>query len=153
MAYLLAPEGMNKDKLLKMGTLHDISEVFDEDYTPLDGITKEEKEKREKEAVKKFIALLPKKEAEDMRDTWVEFEEKKTPEAQFVKEIEILEMLFQALEYELDKNFEKDLTEFIAYSKSKITHPVLKPYLDEIIKRWPKEALEKFDPTNYKYYY
>ncbi len=156
MAYMLAPEGYDKDKMLKMGLIHDATEIFGEDYTPVDGIAKEEKEKKERETAENYFKLLPKNLQKEFRGLWEEFEERKTKEAQFVKQIEILEMLFQALEYETEENFKQDLTEWLEYEKNNRKtewHPVLKHYFDEIDKRWPAEAKKKFDASKYKYHY
>jgi putative hydrolase of HD superfamily len=155
MAYLLAPKGYDKEKMLKMGLIHDTTEIFDNDYTPTDGITKEEKEKRERIAVEKFFKTIPKKEQKEFREIWNEFEHHTTKEGVFVKQIETLEMLFQALEYEKEGNFKKDLYEFITYArKNRKTkwHPALKPYFDEIQKRWPKKSKKNFHDDK-KYYY
>lgn len=153
MAYLLAPEGYDKNKMLLMGCIHDLCEIYDEDYTPIDGISKEEKEKREKIAAEKFLKLLPKKDYEEWKSLWYEVEARETKESKFVKEVEVLEMVFQALEYEKSSNFEKDLTEFLETSRKRITHPVLVKQFDEIDKRWPDSKKEKFDASKYKYHY
>lgn len=156
LGYMLAPKGYDKDKILKMGLIHDATEIFGEDTTPVDGLTKEEKEKREREAVEKFFQLLPDSTQKEFRALWEEFEARKTKEAEFMKQVEILEMLFQAYEYETAKNFREDLTEWLEYERTNrkmIQHPVLKAYFEEIDKRWPKEAKKKFDLRKYKYYY
>ncbi len=152
-AYVLAPEGYDREKMLRMGVLHDISEINDRDYTPLDGISKEEKEKREQIAVESFLKTIPEPQRSEWRELNDEFEARETKESKFVKEVEVLEMVFQALEYENDKNYEKHLTEFLMSTEKRITIPVLKEYWNEIKKRWPKKALEEYDPTQYKYHY
>lgn len=156
MAYLLAPEGYDKNKMLLMGCIHDLTEIFEEDYTPVDGITREEKIKREKIAAEKFIQLLPRETTHDFRNALKEYEERKTKEAKFVKQVEVLELLFQALEYEKSDATQHNLIEFIEYEKNnrKIEwHPVLKPYFEEIQKRWPHSMKEKFDASAHKYHY
>ena len=156
MAYMLAPDGYDKEKMLKMGLIHDATEIFGDDVTPVDGMSKAEKEKLERKAVEKFFALLPPPLRNEFHEIWEEFEEKKTKEAIFVKQVEVLEMLFQALEYEKDQNFEQDLTEWIVYEKNNRKtewHPVLKPYFEEIEKRWPAESKKNYDHSKNKYYY
>ncbi len=156
MAYMLAPKGYDKEKMLKMALIHDATEIFEKDYAPVDGVTKTEKEKRERKAAEKFFTLLEKNLQNEFRALWEEFEARETKEAQFVKQIEILEMLFQALEYENEKKFKQDLTEWLEYEKNNRKtdwHPTLKAYFNEIDKRWPKEAKKKFDASKYKYYY
>ncbi len=156
MAYLLAPKEYDKEKMLKMGLIHDATEIFDNDYTPTEGLAKEEKEKLERKAVEKFFKTIPKKEQKEFRMLWEEFEERKTKEAIFMKQVEILEMLFQAMEYEKDGNFKQDLYEWIEYEKSNRKtkwHPVLKPYFEEIQKRWPKQSKKKYNHDDKEYYY
>ncbi len=156
MAYILAPKGYNKDKMLRMGILHDITEIFGEDYTPGDGISAKEKLKREKKSVQKFLKLLPSSTQKEWYALWEEFEFNKSKEAKFVKEIEVLEMLFQAYEYEKEKNFKEDLTEFLEYERNNrklLSHPVIKDYFNEIDSRWPKKAKKTFNPKKYKYFY
>lgn len=156
MAYLLAPQGYDKEKMLLMGCIHDLTEIFEEDYTPVDGITKEEKMKREKVAAEKFIQLLPHAQTKDFREIFNEYEERKTKESQFVKQVEVLEMLFQVLEYEKAGATEKNLIEFIEYEKNNRKtewHPALKPYFEEIQKRWPRSTKEKFDASKHTYHY
>ena len=156
MAYWLAPEGYDKNKMLLMGSIHDVTEIFEEDYTPVDGISKEEKIKREKIAAKKFMQLLPNANTKEFRDAFSEYEERKTKEAQFVKQVEVLELLFQALEYEKAGATSHNLIEFIEYEKNNRKmewHPVLKLYFDEIQKQWPSSMKERFDASKHTYHY
>ena len=152
-ALALAPPKMNKGKVLSLALLDDLSEVFAEDITPLDGLSKDEKEKVERRAVEKFVSLLPEKNRREWKKAWQEVEEGKTPEARFVKECEVLEMLFQALEYEQAGNFERDLTGYLARDSKRITLPALKKLAREIDLQWPLKAKKKFDPKKHRYYY
>ncbi len=153
MALLLAPPGYDQDKLARMCLTHDVCEIFGEDYTPLDGISMEEKEKREKKSLDKFLKLMPRKQAEEWRKLIQEFEEGKTKEAKLGKDIEVLEMVYQAYEYEKAKNFKKDLTEFLFTSQKRMKTKIGKKLFNELKREWPKNAKEKFDAKKYKYYY
>jgi putative hydrolase of HD superfamily len=58
-----------------------------------------------------------------IRDAWLEYEEGKTPEAQFVREMDKLECLMQAHRYEQQTFGEEDLEEFQGLS-TKISSPL-----------------------------
>lgn len=99
---LLADEKLNKEKLLEMNAVHDLGEIGIGDIkweTGRKTISSQKiKHEDEMKAMKvmfgnyskggKYIALLQ------------EFNEQKTPEAKFLKQIDKLEMALQALEYE-----------------------------------------------------
>ena len=64
-------------------------------------MTKEEKHKLEKEAMKTIVQSLDASpEALEIESLWMEYEEAKTEEALFVKDLDKFEMIVQALEYE-----------------------------------------------------
>ena len=74
------------------------------DFTPYDPISKTEKYNLEKRAVDKISDLIPEPEMKkEMIDLWNEYEEGTTPEAILVKDIDRLEMIIQAVEYEKSK--------------------------------------------------
>ena len=120
-------------KCLKMGIIHELGEVYAGDYTPYDDITKEEKHIREKEAILEVLNSLD--EDNDYLEIWEEFEENKTPEAIFIKNIDQLEFLLQASAYGYDaKYFNRSLSKItdpncleIAKSALKITEGNKKP--------------------------
>lgn len=110
MAYTLAPKfGLNPDKVLKMSLFHDLSEYKIPDYTPLDNVTKEAKYKETREAMKELCSQI--ENGDEIFSLWNEFEERKTPEAKFVKALDRLEMMFQAEEYAQEQP-DKDLELF-----------------------------------------
>ncbi|MCD6381666.1 MAG: HD domain-containing protein [Candidatus Aenigmarchaeota archaeon] len=93
LSFLLADESLDKDKCIKMALIHDLGESLIGDYTPFDDITDEEKYKKEEEAFKKLFG------SGEILSLWYEFEENKTREANFVRTIDKLEMLIQAIKY------------------------------------------------------
>jgi len=133
MAWLLADEffpELNREKVLKISLIHDIAEVYAGDTTPYDGLTPEEKNAREREALKKIFSGLPNGYA--YIALWEEFENGSSAEARFVKQIDRLEMALQAAVYEHQQ--ELDLEEFFDSAAQSIHAPVLKDLLDEIRK-------------------
>jgi len=73
--------GVDLAKVLKMLIIHEIGEARIGDITPFDGMTPEKKRKMESEAVVKAAGFLAKK--EEIISLWLEFEDKKTPNATF----------------------------------------------------------------------
>lgn len=133
MAWLLADEffpELNREKVLKLSLIHDIAEVYAGDTTPYDGLTPEEKNAREREALTKIFSGLPN--GDSYISLWEEFENGSSAEAKFVKQIDRLEMALQAAVYEHQQGLE--LEEFFDSAAQSIHTPALKDLLDEIRK-------------------
>ena len=94
---LLAPKHLNHLRMHLMAIAHDIPEVITGDITPHDGVSKKEKKERETVAAH---ALLP----PNILEAWKEYDENKTPEAQFVHMLDKLDMGLQAQVYEQEAN-------------------------------------------------
>jgi len=101
LAMLLAdsePDALNREKTIGMALLHELGEIDAGDITPADGIPKPDRERMELESVDRLAELGS--EAEGAAALWREFEEGKTPEARFVRQLDKLEMVLQAFYYE-----------------------------------------------------
>jgi putative hydrolases of HD superfamily len=70
-------------RVLKMLLIHDIVEIDAGDTYIYDEIEKLKKSTKEKKAAKRIFGLLPKDQNIEMTHLWQEYEEKKTPEAQY----------------------------------------------------------------------
>ena len=55
---------------IKMALVHDLAECIVGDITPFDGISKEEKSQREKEAMVQVTSCLPKLTAKEFTSLW-----------------------------------------------------------------------------------
>ena len=88
---------VDADRCLRMALLHDVAECIIGDITPHDRISQTEKHRREAAAVSQLADLLGEQEISEL---WVEFEENKTAESQRVRELDFVETLLQAMEYE-----------------------------------------------------
>ena len=88
---LLCPEGVDREKALVMAVLHDLAELRTGDITPQDGVSPEEKHRREAEAMR---AILP--DRPDLVEVWEAYEAGETPEARFVHACDKLDMGLQA---------------------------------------------------------
>lgn len=96
MALLLAEYCKEKIDLLhtlKMLLIHDIVEVYAGDTFLYDTQKREEAKANEKIAADKIFSLLPDDQKEDFMNTWLEFEERKTPEAQYAAVLDNLQPL------------------------------------------------------------
>jgi len=101
------------DKAVRMTLIHDIAESRVGDIMLwTKEISKEEKHSREEEALGKMLKNLDPNQAEQYLSLWTEFEEGKTKEARFVREVDKLEMILQAVDYHKSKRGEKDIEPF-----------------------------------------
>ncbi|XP_062153787.1 uncharacterized protein LOC133861971 isoform X2 [Alnus glutinosa] len=129
---LIAPDipGVQRDKCVKMAIVHDIAE---------DGISKAEKSRREREALDHMCKLLGGgSRAQEIGELWLEYEENSSPEAKIVKDLDKVEMILQALEYENEQG--KDLEEFFQSTAGKFQTELGKAWALEITSRRRKEG-------------
>ena len=122
---------VDTERLIKMALLHDMAEVVSGDITPHDGITKEEKSKREGEGILSLIKDLPNKET--YLSLWKEYEEGRTMESKLARNIDKLEMALQTIEYQR-AHPEKNLDEFIEEAERHMEIPEVMAIF-EIVKK------------------
>lgn len=97
LAMILCPPDLDKNKVVQMALIHDLAESIISDITPFDGVTVEDKFTRENRAWSEISKSL---DNDEMQQLWLEMENGKTEEGKFVKQLDKLEMLIQAEEYE-----------------------------------------------------
>jgi len=132
--------GINVEKAIKMALIHDLAEAVTGDFRKKPDendqeLTNKKQFELEKNALQGLVSTLPRNKANEIFDLWIEYNEEITPESVAVKDIGKLEMALQAYEYEKDKNHQKSLQEFFAYSKDRIKTPKLRQLLKEIEKK------------------
>uniref|UniRef100_A0A0C9QL17 5'-deoxynucleotidase n=1 Tax=Wollemia nobilis TaxID=56998 RepID=A0A0C9QL17_9CONI len=126
--------GIDRDRCVKIAIVHDIAEAIVGDITPTDGISKEEKSQRERNALDKMCQMLGGGlRAKEIYELWNEYEDNITPEAKIVKDFDKVEMILQALEYENDQG--KDLDDFFQSTAGKFQTDVGKAWAAEIVSR------------------
>ncbi|KAH9314642.1 hypothetical protein KI387_023269, partial [Taxus chinensis] len=109
---------------VKMAIVHDIAEAIVGDIAPSDGIPKEEKSRRERNALDEMCQMLGGGlRAKEIYELWNEYEHNSSPEAKIVKDFDKVEMILQALEYENDQA--KNLDEFFQSTAGKDQFPNL----------------------------
>ncbi|KAI9720194.1 MAG: hypothetical protein M1812_003012 [Candelaria pacifica] len=101
----------------KMALVHDMAESIVGDITPMDGISKMEKSKRETMTMDYLCSSLLGNVGggmigSELRQVWQEYEEGQTLEARYVHDIDKMELILQMLEYEKKFNGKVDLDEF-----------------------------------------
>lgn len=119
---------LDRDKVLRMALLHDFGEIYAGDLTPGDAVPQEEKQRREMQSVQQVLGKLPQGKA--YLALWEEYEAGITSEAQFVRQVDRLEMALQATVYE--RLGWGDLSEFYTSAEEALSLPVLCAMLHEL---------------------
>jgi len=119
-------KNLNTNKIVKMALVHDLCEIWAGDTTPYDPFLNKiknkkelaellktwprfsqkekikfakEKFKKELKGLKKVLFSLPKHLQKEMMHLWLEYEKGITKEGRFLKQLDRIENLIQALEY------------------------------------------------------
>uniref|UniRef100_A0A6I8P5J7 5'-deoxynucleotidase HDDC2 n=1 Tax=Ornithorhynchus anatinus TaxID=9258 RepID=A0A6I8P5J7_ORNAN len=112
MALVTEDKNLNKDRCVRLALVHDMAECIVGDIAPADNVPKEEKHRREEEAMKQLTRLLSEDVRKEIFDLWEEYENQASAEARFVKELDQCEMILQAFEYEELENRPGRLQDF-----------------------------------------
>jgi putative hydrolase of HD superfamily len=78
-------------RTIKMLLVHDLVEIYAGDTFAYDKQANQGKEAREGEAALRLFGLLPEDQNSELRNLWIEFEQMKTPDAQFANAIDRLQ--------------------------------------------------------------
>lgn len=129
---------LDVSKCTKMCLIHDMAEAIVGDITPVDGVSKPEKSRREASTMDYMAqSLLGKvdggKAGAEIRALWQEYEDSKTLESIYVHDIDKMELILQMVEYEKRGGGRLDLGEF-AYAKRKIVLDEVKEWAEELMK-------------------
>jgi putative hydrolases of HD superfamily len=116
---------------LSMALVHDLAESIVGDLIPADGVSTETKLRQETEAIKTILETL--ESDSELYELWCDFEHGRTPEGRLVRQLDRLEMAFQALAYEQDTGL--SLNDFFPYVRARITDPRLIAVLDGVENR------------------
>lgn len=110
--------GLNRDRVLVLALIHDLAEAITGDLTPYEpaggsghsleflnqrhlpnDARKAAKRAAEAAAIETMTAELPSSMRDEIAVLWRELEERSTPEARFVKQVDKLETYLQSLDY------------------------------------------------------
>lgn len=154
MISMLAPPSLlarvDRDKCTRMCLVHDMAESLVGDITPVDGVPKPEKSRREADTMDYLTrnllrGVLPGGSAagDEIRALWQEYEDSETLDSHFVHDIDKVELLLQMVEYERRGERRLDLGEF-AYVATRLALDETKEWAAEILKEreayWGREG-------------
>lgn len=135
--FLGDPKRLDLNKALKMALIHDIAEARIGDIITYwrypKAVPVKEKAKREEKAIVEMASGL--EGGKDLLELWKEFEDRRTEEARFVKQVEKLEMALQALEYEKEGYVISD--HYFQEAGELIKDPRLRMLLRKVLDRRP----------------
>ena len=136
-----------------MALVHDMAESLVGDITPVDGVTKDEKSRRETETMDYICNSLLGSvdggaQAKGIREVWQEYEDNQTPEAHFVHDVDKMELLLQMIEYERSHEGRIDLGEF-SWVATRIVLPEVQQWAAELLKErevfWSQRGMKPSD--------
>jgi putative hydrolase of HD superfamily len=139
------------DRTLRLAIVHDLAEAetgdeptrADPDAETVDHAGKT---RREREAMAALLAPLSPDAADPVRSAWEEYEARETPEATFVKDMDLIDMCAQALVYERSGRYEpgetdafehyEHLDEFFATAEPRLRTEVGRELFAELKRRY-----------------
>ncbi|XP_048427619.1 5'-deoxynucleotidase HDDC2-like [Pyrus x bretschneideri] len=129
--------GLNRGRS-KIQIVHDTAEAIVGDITPSDGVPKAVKSRMEQAALDEMCLVLGGgirflSAAEEMKGLWMEYENNLSIESNIGKDFDKVEMILQALEYEMEHG--KVLDEFFISTAGKFRTDLGKSWAAEIIAR------------------
>ncbi|KAK9471124.1 HD domain-containing protein, partial [Dipodascopsis tothii] len=131
-----APAGLDKDRAIKIALVHDLAEAVVGDITPSDGISSDEKHRRETETMEyladNVIGAYNAEAGAELKTLYGEYENQTSAEARFVKDLDKFEFLLQSIEYERDSPATVDLSDFL-YARGLIKNPEVGRWADDVL--------------------
>ncbi len=130
---ILCPAHLDRLKCMELAVVHDLAEEITGDYVPDDKISHQEKHDLELKAMEQIAAQVK---CPRLLSLFEEYEQRSTPEALFVKQMDKLEVVLQARYYDLNhrsRYFEEKrewLSLFEEYEKN--ARPVLNGLLEKL---------------------
>jgi putative hydrolases of HD superfamily len=112
-----------------LALVHEMGESYAGDITPVDGVSPEEKERLEREAIRRALAGHP--DLDWFLSLWEEFEEGASPEARYVRQLDRLEMGLQAALQQAEGH--PGMEEFFESARRTVVEPRLRAVLEEAV--------------------
>ena len=138
---LLCPPSLSSKldigKCTKMALIHDMAESLVGDITPVDGVAKSEKSRRETETMDYLCKDLLGNvhggaQGQHIRQIWQEYEDGETIDSKFVHDVDKIELLLQMMEYERSHEGRIDLGEFTRVAK-RVVMPEVQDWAAELL--------------------
>merc|ERR1719468_212975 len=138
MGFALGPAGgLDSGKCVKMALVHDLAESLVGDLVvegnKQDNISREEKIRRERDALHGICDDLGGPAGEEIRALWEEFETGESAEARHLRDLDKFEMVLQASEYEESQKI--PLPDFFRTTEGKFGTPLFQALDGEVRKR------------------
>ncbi|XP_026843874.1 HD domain-containing protein 2-like [Drosophila persimilis] len=124
-------EGLNQIRCMELALVHDLAESLVGDITPFCGVSKEEKRAMEFKAMEDICKLIEPR-GKRIMELFEEYEHAESAESRFVKDLDRLDMVMQAFEYEKRDNCLLKHQEFFDSTEGKFNHPFVKKLVNEI---------------------
>jgi 5'-deoxynucleotidase YfbR-like HD superfamily hydrolase len=128
--------GLDVCRVVTTALIHDLAESVVGDVIPADNVDAKKKSTDEEEATK--LVLNGFDSNSELYELWCDFEYGRTPEGRLVKELDRLEMAFQAARYEEETGI--DLGEFFPYVRDRISGPKIKPVFNDLEERRGRQS-------------
>ncbi|XP_034472276.1 uncharacterized protein LOC117780020 [Drosophila innubila] len=124
-------EGLNQIRCMELALVHDLAESLVGDITPFCGVSKDEKRAMELKAMEDICKLIEPR-GKRIMELFEEYENAESAESRFVKDLDRLDMVMQAFEYEKRDNCLLKHQEFFDSTEGKFNHPFVKKLVNEI---------------------
>lgn len=153
MLSFLIPETSKIDrvKTMQLALVHDLAECIVGDLSPYCGVDKDEKHRREREAIKEISTLIPALSGNEILELFEEYEGQETPEALWVKDCDRYDMILTAFEYEKRDETPMKHQEFFESTKGRFQHPFFLQLVDELHRQreeYSESFTAKLEKTN-----
>ena len=127
---------LDTNKCIKLALIHDLAESKVGDITPHCGVSDQSKYEMELNTMKEIRAMLGSTMGGDeILNLFKEYEAGVTEEAKLLKDLDKLEMILQAQEYEAEGSHEQSLDQFFSSTEGKWRTEIGKAWAAEIVSR------------------
>jgi putative hydrolase of HD superfamily len=121
-----------------MALVHDMAEALVRDITPIDKVTKYEKNRREETTMDYLTSSLLRKvnsgiTGKEVNNIWREYEDGETMESKFVQDVDKIKLVLQIVEYERVHEHKLDLGDF-SWVVSRIVLPEVREWAGEVLR-------------------
>jgi putative hydrolase of HD superfamily len=127
---------LDTNRCIKLALIHDLAEAKVGDITPHCGVSDKEKYDLELETMQYISKMLgPMMGGDEILELWKEYEEGTTEEARLLKDLDKIEMILQAQEYEVEGSHDESLDQFFTSTEGKWRTDIGKAWAAEIVSR------------------
>lgn len=125
------------EKTLRMMLLHDVQEAItgDLDYETKAKVGADQVRQTQRRVIEELLRLLPPRLEEEYLSVWREYEQHISPEAILARDIDKIEMVLQAMEYEKQGYDTLKLEAFWDSARNQIETPIIREFLDALVER------------------